>query len=62
MNIPKAVFEGFEVLLLKNEKIETLECKPNNRIVKIISITLTPKSAVVMMDKETLYVHRMVKK
>ncbi len=62
INIPKAILEGFEILFLKNERIEVLECYENERINKIISITLTPKSIVIMSDKRGLHIHRMVKK
>ena len=61
-NMPKAIFEGFEVLSLKGERIDILECEPKDRISKIISITLTPKSIVVMDDGRNLHIHRMVRK
>jgi len=62
VNIPRAIFEGFEVLFLKGERIDILECEPKDRISKIISTTLTPKSIVVMDDGRNLHIHRMVRK
>ncbi|MBT1248312.1 MULTISPECIES: hypothetical protein [unclassified Thermosipho (in: thermotogales)] len=58
--IPKTLYESILVFFIKNEKIEFEEYKDDfEMLVKILYITLTPKTIAFDHDDRFLYIHKL---
>ncbi len=60
LNIPKAVLEGFAVLLWKKgEYFEVLDVDEDEEIIEVLGITLTPRSVVVLSEGDRIHIHHL---
>ncbi|WP_180373150.1 hypothetical protein [Thermosipho melanesiensis] len=59
-SIPKTLLESFFIFFSKSEEVLFLDYKDDfDMLVKILSITLTPKTIAFDHDEKYLYIHKM---